>query len=86
MFVILYSLIVYKQCMLMLSRESVMVENVRLICLPDLTADFGDKTSTKLTPNCVSCIVRAKLVFRALSVHTVTLTPNFCVNFLTYNL
>ena len=28
------------------------VENIRLICLLDLTADFGVKTNAKLTPNC----------------------------------
>ena len=26
------------------------IENLRLVCLPDLTADFGVKTHAKLTP------------------------------------
>ena len=29
---------------LVLPREFVMVENIRLVCLPDLTADFGVTT------------------------------------------
>ena len=32
------------------SREIVIVENIRLVCLLDLTADFKVKTNTKLTP------------------------------------
>ena len=36
-----------------LTQEFVMVENIRLlVCLLDLTADFGVKASAKLTPNC----------------------------------
>ena len=31
-------------------REFVIVENKRLVCLLDLTADFGVKTNAKLTP------------------------------------
>ena len=30
----------------------VIVENLRLVCLLDLTADFGVKLNTKLTPKC----------------------------------
>ena len=33
-------------------RESVIVENIRLVCLLGLTADFGVKTNVKLTLNC----------------------------------
>ena len=44
----------------------VIVENLRLVCLLDLTADFGVKTNTKLTPKCqLRERERAKLVFRA---------------------
>ena len=35
---------------LILIREFVIVENIRLVCLLDLTADFGVKTNAKLTP------------------------------------
>ena len=34
------------------AREFVIVENIRLVCLLELTADFGVKTNAKLTPNC----------------------------------
>ena len=34
------------------SREFIIVENIRLVRLIDLTADFGVKTNSKLTPNC----------------------------------
>ena len=33
-------------------RESVIVENIRLVCLLELTADFGVKTNAKLTSIC----------------------------------
>ena len=59
------------------SKEFVMVENIRLISLLDLTGDFGVKTNTKLTPNC-QLKEKSKLVFRAVcTLYTVTLTPIF---------
>ena len=33
-------------------REFLIVENIHLVCLLDITADFGVKTNAKLTPNC----------------------------------
>ena len=33
-------------------REYVIVENIRLVCLLELTADFGVKTNAKLTSIC----------------------------------
>ena len=36
---------------LSLFRELVIVENIRQVCLLDLTADFRFKINTKLTPN-----------------------------------
>ena len=45
------------------AREFVIVENTRLICLLDLTVNFGVKTKAKLT--IFSCVGRAQLVFRA---------------------
>ena len=32
--------------------EFVIVEKIRLVCLLELTADFGVNTYVKLTPNC----------------------------------
>ena len=33
-------------------REFIAVENIRLVCLLELTADFGGKRNAKFTPNC----------------------------------
>ena len=49
------------------TREFVLVENIRLVCLLDLTADFGVKTNEKLI---VSCERRAKLEFKAVCTQT----------------
>ena len=45
-------------------REFVLVENIRQVCLLELTADFGVKTNAKLMPD-YQLRERAKLVFRA---------------------
>ena len=45
------------------SREFIIAENVCQVCVLDLTADFGDNTKAKLTPDC-QLRERAKLVFR----------------------
>ena len=51
-----------KNEIIMLRREIVKYDNIRLVCLLDLTADFGVKTSAKI----VSCETeRVKLLFRA---------------------
>ena len=58
-----------------LTREFLIVENIRPACQLDLTADFGVNSNAKLTPN-GQPRKKAKLVFRAVStVYTVTLTP-----------
>ena len=45
-------------------RKFIMVENIRLVCLLDLTADFGVKKKTaKLAP---IFMLREKLVFKAI--------------------
>ena len=48
------------------SREFVIVENVRQVCLLDLTADLGIKTNAKLT----SVARETKVVFRAVITQT----------------
>ena len=37
---------------MVISRESVIVENIHLVCLLDLKADFGEKTNAKLSSIC----------------------------------
>ena len=44
---------------LVLPREFVMVENKRLVCLPDLTADFGVTTIRKVTHQ-ISAEIKSK--------------------------
>ena len=60
-------------------RDIVIVENIRLVRLLALTADFGVKTNAKLTPIFKLRERRAKLVYSKLAVsvqyYTVTLTP-----------
>ena len=53
--------------LLAIFKDFVIVENIRLVCLLDLTADFGDKKNAKLTPIC-QLIGRAKLEFRAVHI------------------
>ena len=58
------------------------VENIRLVCLIYLTADFGvKKTNAKLT-TIFKLREKSKTGFQSCP-YTVTLTP-ICVNFLTY--
>ena len=58
------------------------IENLRLVCLPDLTADFGVKTNAKLTPVC-PVTWEEQNWYSELSVHS-NPDSNFGVNFLTY--
>ena len=56
------------------SREFLIVENIRLVCRIDLTADFGVKTNAKFTPNCK---LREKSKIGILSsLYTVTLSSD----------
>ena len=54
---------------MIISREFEIVENIRLICLLDLTADFGVKTNAKLTLHyrCVKNIIYNHPVIPGLS-------------------
>ena len=52
-------------CFTFVFREFVIVENIRQVCLLDLTAGFEVKTKTKLTPDC-QLQEKEKLVFKAL--------------------
>ena len=56
-------------------RICIIVENVRLVCLLDLTADFGVNTNTKLTPNC-QLTEKSKTGIQS-CMNTLTLTPIF---------
>ena len=59
----------------MIIREFEVVKNIRLVCLLDLTMDFGVKINTKLT-SIFKLREKSKTGIQ-LSVHAVTLTPNF---------
>ena len=68
-----------------LSEKIVIVENIRLVRLLALTADFGVKTTkAKLTPIFKLRERRAKLVYSKLSVYSINPDSNFDVHFLTY--
>ena len=60
--------------LLLLFRDFVIVENIRLVLLLDLTSEFGVKTNAKLTPIIKLRDKRAKLVFKAVCTHN---NPNF---------
>ena len=63
-------------------REFVIAENIRLVCLLDLTADFGVKSNAKLTPD----FPAAREEHNWYSELSVNSNPdsNFSVNFKTY--
>ena len=76
-----FSLLFSNDFYILLTREFVIVENKRLICLLDFTADFGDKTNAKLTPDC-QLREKSKTVYSELSVYlSVNLTPIFFCKF-----
>ena len=60
---------------MVLIREVVLVENIRLVRLLDLTADYEVKTNAKLTLN-FKLREKSKPGFQS-CLYTVTLTPNF---------
>ena len=64
------------------SREYVIVENIRQVCVLDLTADFGVKSKLKIDAE-LPAAREEQNWYSGLSVHS---NPafNFCLNFLTY--
>ena len=58
-----------------MTKEFVIVQNIRRVCLLDISADFGVKTNAKLTP-IFSCVGRAKNGIQSCLV-TVSLTSIF---------
>ena len=64
-----------------MTREFVIVENKRQVCLLNLTADTGVETNAELTPICQLRVKNNTGIQSCL--YAVTLTF-FCVNFLTY--
>ena len=64
-------------------REFVIVENIRLVRLLDLTADFGVKTNAKLTP-IFKAAREGQNWYSKLFVHSNPPVSNLCINFLTY--
>ena len=62
-------------CLKVGPRDIVIVENIRLVRLLDLTADFGVKTYAKLTP-IFKLRKKSKTCIQS-CLYTVTLIPNF---------
>ena len=60
----------------MIIREFEVVKNIRLVCLLDLTMDFGVKINTKLT-SIFKLREKSKTGIQSCLYTTVTLTPNF---------
>ena len=61
----------------------VIIENIHLVCLLDLTADFGVKTNAKKLTLNFQLREREQNWYSELSVHS-NPDSNFCVNFLMY--
>ena len=59
------------------TREFVIEENIREVYLLDLTADFGVKTNTKLTPDCQRERERETKTGAQNCLYTVILVPTF---------
>ena len=64
-------------------KEIVIIENIRLVRLLDLTADFGSQNKRNVDADFHAARGEQNW-YSKLSVHSNNLDFNFCVNFLTY--